>query len=139
MPATCGSGHFRTMSRSDMNIAGRRALPPEGGRHIASELPPGRTALGAVVVGRAAALLPGFGLCVGIAVLASLVQAAEERATGHPYVEALVIAILGGTLVRTVWTPGTRFRSRIEFSGRTVLESAVMLLGLGLIWALRIP
>jgi hypothetical protein len=38
-------------------------------------------------------LLPGIGLCVAITVISYGLQIVEERALGHPYVEALVLAI----------------------------------------------
>ena len=44
------------------------------------------------------ALLPGILVCVAITGIAMGVQAAEERALDHPYIEALVIALLA-TLV----------------------------------------
>ncbi len=56
-------------------------------------------------------------------------QIAEERVSGHPYIEALVIAILLGMAVRTVWEPGRRWRAGIAFSAKQLLEVAVMLLG----------
>ena len=51
---------------------------------------------------------------------------------GHPYVEALVIAILVGMVIRTTWQPGPRWRSGIAFSAKQLLEFAVMLLGAAL-------
>lgn len=47
----------------------------------------------------------------------------------NPYVEALVLAILLGAVLRTIWTPGPRWRPGIEFSDKTLLEVAVVLLG----------
>ncbi|WP_102845503.1 YeiH family protein, partial [Methylocella silvestris] len=47
----------------------------------------------------------------------------------HPYVEALVIAILLGMAIRTVWEPGARWKRGIAFSAKQLLEVAVMLLG----------
>jgi uncharacterized integral membrane protein (TIGR00698 family) len=64
-----------------------------------------------------------------IAVTAMCLQAIEEHWTGRPWLEALVIAILLGTAVRTVWAPGSRWVPGIGFSARTLLEVAVMLLG----------
>ncbi len=78
---------------------------------------------------RIAKLLPGLALCVAISLLAIGLQWLEEHWTGRPWLEALVIAILLGTLVRTLWTPGERWVSGIGFSARTLLEIAVMLLG----------
>ncbi|MGC5779485.1 YeiH family protein [Methylobacterium sp. NFXW15] len=74
-------------------------------------------------------LLPGVLLCLAITVAAQTLQWGEEHLTGHPYVEALVLAILLGTALRTVWVPGTRFRAGIAFSAKQVLEVAVTLLG----------
>lgn len=79
-----------------------------------------------------APLLPGIGLCAAITALAMAAQALEERATGHPYVEALVLAILIGIALRTAWTPDARFRTGIAFSAKQLLEVAVVLLGASL-------
>jgi uncharacterized integral membrane protein (TIGR00698 family) len=56
-------------------------------------------------------------------------QWVEEHWAGRPWLEALVIAILLGTIVRTLWTPDRRWVPGIGFSARTLLEVAVMLLG----------
>ena len=74
-------------------------------------------------------LLPGILLCGAVTVVSVLLQHLEETAFGHPYVEALVLAILLGTLVRTFWVPGPTWRAGIAFSAKTLLEIAVMLLG----------
>jgi uncharacterized integral membrane protein (TIGR00698 family) len=79
-----------------------------------------------------ASLLPGIGLCAAITALAMAAQALEERVAGHPYVEALVLAILIGIAVRTAWTPHPRFRTGIAFSAKQLLEVAVVLLGASL-------
>jgi uncharacterized membrane protein YadS len=51
-----------------------------------------------------------------------------------------VIAILLGVLVRTFWAPGPVWRSGINFSAKTLLEIAIVLLGAslsaGTVWAL---
>ncbi|MEL6061246.1 MULTISPECIES: YeiH family protein [unclassified Methylobacterium] len=91
----------------------------------AASQPAARTGLGT-------ALLPGIGLCAAITAVAMAAQALEERATGHPYVEALVLAILIGIAVRTAWTPDARFRTGIAFSAKQLLEVAVVLLGASL-------
>ena len=74
-------------------------------------------------------LLPGLLLCLVLTVAAQGLQAGEERLTGHPYVEALVLAILLGTALRTAWVPGARFKAGIAVSAKQVLEVAVTLLG----------
>ncbi len=82
-----------------------------------------------------AALLPGVGLCLLITGAAVAVQALEERALGHPYVEALVAAILLGILVRTVWIPSEPWQAGIAFSAKQLLEAAVALLGASISFA----
>jgi uncharacterized integral membrane protein (TIGR00698 family) len=76
-----------------------------------------------------AQLAPGIALCAAIALAAMGLQRVEEHWTGRPWLEALVIAILLGTLVRTLWTPDRRWAPGIGFSAKTLLEIAVMLLG----------
>lgn len=78
------------------------------------------------------ARLPGLAICLAITAIAVGIQAIEERAFDHPYVEALVMAILIGVAVRTAWTPGDRFRSGIAFGAKQMLEIAVTLLGASL-------
>ena len=73
--------------------------------------------------------VPGIALCLAVAGASLGAQAVEEHALGHPYVEALVAAILLGTAIRTAWTPGPRWRTGIAFSAKQLLEIAVMLLG----------
>jgi uncharacterized integral membrane protein (TIGR00698 family) len=79
-----------------------------------------------------AARLPGVLLCAGVTALALTAQALELRGLGHPYVEALVLAILFGAVLRAVWTPVLGFQAGIAFSAKQLLELAVMLLGASL-------
>ena len=74
-------------------------------------------------------LLPGVLLCIGVTGAATLLQAAEVRLAGEPYLEALVLAILLGVAVRTAWEPGPLWRPGVTFSAKTLLEVAVVLLG----------
>jgi uncharacterized integral membrane protein (TIGR00698 family) len=76
-----------------------------------------------------AQLAPGIALCAAIALVAMSLQRLEEHWTGRAWLEALVIAILLGTLLRTLWSPGRRWAPGIGFSAKTLLEIAVMLLG----------
>jgi uncharacterized integral membrane protein (TIGR00698 family) len=68
-------------------------------------------------------------LCVAIGVAGIVLQRFEAVWFGRAWLEALVIAILLGAIVRTVWTPGPLWRGGIEFSAQTLLEVAVALLG----------
>lgn len=74
-------------------------------------------------------ILPGLALCVAITAAAAILQLLETRLFGRSWLEALVIAILLGTAVRTAWTPGSRWIPGIAFSAKTLLEVAVVLLG----------
>lgn len=79
--------------------------------------------------GRVARLVPGVALCAAVTLVAVGLQAIEERAVGHPYIEAIVIAILLGTAIRTIWEPDRRFSVGIAFSAKQMLELAIALLG----------
>lgn len=78
---------------------------------------------------RLIAYLPGLALCCVIAAVAMALQHFEELTLGHPYVDALVIAILLGMFLRNLWQFGRSWDRGIAFSARTLLEIAVMLLG----------
>lgn len=76
-----------------------------------------------------AALAPGLGLCLAVSVAALGLQGLEQRLFGHAWLEALVLAILVGTGIRSVWTPSDAWRPGVSFGAKTVLEAAVVLLG----------
>jgi len=83
----------------------------------------------AVSVTRPAALIPGVLLCIVVAGISAALEAAERGLFAHPYVEALVLAILLGMAVRSFWNPSERWQAGIAFSAKQLLEVAVMLLG----------
>ncbi len=72
---------------------------------------------------------PGVLLCMLVTAAATLMQNAETRLIGEPYLEALVLAILLGVVLRKVWTPGPNWAPGIGFSAKILLEVAVVLLG----------
>ena len=74
-------------------------------------------------------VLPGLLLCVAITLLAGGLQMAEVHLVGQAYLEALVLAILIGVVVRTSWRPDDPWFAGIQFSAKQLLEVAVMLLG----------
>jgi uncharacterized integral membrane protein (TIGR00698 family) len=81
------------------------------------------------LIGQAKRLLPGLLVAIAVTLAATLLQAIEVHFTGHPYLEALVLAILVGVAVRTFWTPGGRYLPGIRFSGKFLLELAIVMLG----------
>jgi uncharacterized integral membrane protein (TIGR00698 family) len=68
-------------------------------------------------------------VCLVVTAAALAIQSGEERIFGRAWLEALVVAILIGTAVRSVWSPDARFKRGITFCAKTVLEVAVLLLG----------
>ena len=56
----------------------------------------------ATSVTRLAALIPGILLCIVVAGVAAALETAERSWFAHPYVEALVLAILLGMAVRSL-------------------------------------
>ncbi|WIB25602.1 putative sulfate exporter family transporter [Curtobacterium sp. MCSS17_015] len=72
---------------------------------------------------RAAALVPGLALATGIAVVATVIGRLL------PVVGAPVSGVLIGAVIGTIRRPGALFRPGISTASRTVLQSAVVLLG----------
>jgi len=61
---------------------------------------------------------------------ALVVTVIERRLFARTIVDGLVIAILLGMLLRTAWSPSSRFDAGIQFAAKNVLEVAVLLLGI---------
>ena len=74
-------------------------------------------------------VVPGILLCVAVTLAALALEHAEAALFGRAWLEALVLAILVGAVVRALWTPGRRWTPGITFSAKTLLEVAVVLLG----------
>jgi uncharacterized integral membrane protein (TIGR00698 family) len=70
-------------------------------------------------------------LCAALGAAGLLIARVETRVIGHPVVEGLVVAIILGALLRSVWTLPEVFRRGVDFVGSTLLEAAVCLLGAG--------
>ena len=85
--------------------------------------------LPATLAGRAVAVVPGLTLSIAVTLAALITQRIEVALTGRAWLEALVLAILIGTVVRTVWAPSDRWHAGIHFSSKILLELAVTLLG----------
>jgi uncharacterized integral membrane protein (TIGR00698 family) len=87
------------------------------------------------VIAKTIPLIWGVALCGFVTLVAVTIQAVEQTLVGHPYIEAIVIAILLGTAIRTFWEPGRRWRAGIAFSAKQLLEVAIVLLGASLTFA----
>ncbi|NJC40983.1 putative integral membrane protein (TIGR00698 family) [Brevundimonas alba] len=86
-------------------------------------------ARGAPVLSLIPRLAPGLIACAVVTLVAVGLQALELRLFGRGWLDAIVLAILIGAAIRSVWTPPDNLRPGIEFSARTLLEIAVVLLG----------
>ncbi|MET0708623.1 MAG: putative sulfate exporter family transporter [Tardiphaga sp.] len=76
--------------------------------------------------------VPGLALCIAVALFAMGLEKIEVELVSQSYVEALVLAILIGVAIRTLWSPGPRWLPGIDFSAKILLEIAVVLLGAAL-------
>ena len=74
-------------------------------------------------------LLPGVLVCIAITLAAIALQAIEVSFAREAYLEALVLAILIGVVVRTAWLPPANFVPGIGFCAKFLLECAVVMLG----------
>lgn len=74
-------------------------------------------------------LLPGILLAALVSLAALGIAALEERVFGHAIIEGLVVAILLGMVIRTLWTPPALMQSGITFTAQQLLEVAIVLLG----------
>lgn len=81
-------------------------------------------------------LVPGLVVAALVAVVSVGVAAIETRQMGHPVIEALVVALILGMVVRLVWTPSEAYHPGIRFASKTLLEIAVVLLGVSIDFAL---
>ena len=77
-------------------------------------------------------ILPGLLLCGAISLAATGLALAEIALFGRAWIGALVIAILIGTVVRSLWAPPAAWQPGIDFSAKLLLEVAVVLLGASL-------
>ena len=74
-------------------------------------------------------IVPGVGLAALVGVVSVLIAVVEERIFGHAVIEGLVVAILLGMVIRTLWTPPETVDAGVRFTAKQVLEAAVFLLG----------
>lgn len=80
---------------------------------------------------RLTAILPGVTLSGLVAATAYALEAGERQLLGRSWIEPLVLAIIVGTAVRSLWTPSAKWRAGIVFSAKTLLEIAIVALGAG--------
>jgi uncharacterized integral membrane protein (TIGR00698 family) len=76
-------------------------------------------------------MFPGLALVAAVSAVAWLAELALTAAVGHPTLEAIVLAILIGAILRAFWTPPAKFAPGIAFAAGFLLEVAIVLLGFG--------
>ena len=79
--------------------------------------------------GAIADVFPGLALSIGIAGISQALEVAEVRLFGTAWVDGLVLAIVLGTLLHTLWGLPARYAAGVQFAAKTVLEIAIVLLG----------
>lgn len=75
-------------------------------------------------------LVPGTLVAAAVALASIAIAGVETRLFGSPVIEALVVALLVGMIVRAIWRPGPSFEPGIRFAGKQVLELSVAILGI---------
>ena len=74
-------------------------------------------------------IVPGIALSIGVATAALGAEQIQQHLVGRAWVEALVLAILLGTVLRTAWNPPAQFQAGVDCAAKIVLEIAVALMG----------
>ncbi len=74
-------------------------------------------------------LAPGIGLAMLIGLLGYVLQQIEVWLVGQAVIEALVLAIMLGMAWRNLWGVSESLQPGISFTGKTLLECAIVLLG----------
>lgn len=74
-------------------------------------------------------IIPGLLLCGAVTLGAWMLEQLEVTLFGRAWLESLVLAIILGTVLRSVFPINKRFTPGIAFSAKFLLEAAVMLLG----------
>lgn len=73
--------------------------------------------------------LPGIALSFAVALAAIGIAHIESAFLGYPWLDAVVLAIIGGTLLQTFIGFGSRWAPGIRISSKLLLEIAIVLLG----------
>lgn len=74
-------------------------------------------------------IIPGLLLTIAVALAAQAIQQIEVMLSGRAWIEGIVLSILLGTIVRTAWPAIKKFNEGLQFSAKTLLEAAIVLLG----------
>jgi len=75
-------------------------------------------------------VVPGILVAAAVALASFAIAGVETRLFGSPVIEALVVALLVGMIVRAIWRPHPNLEPGIRFAGKQVLEVSVAILGI---------
>lgn len=74
-------------------------------------------------------ILPGLILCLLVSIAAYALEHIEAHYFGRAWLESIVLAILIGAAVRSLFSLSGRYHAGIQFSSKMILEIAIVLLG----------
>ncbi len=77
-------------------------------------------------------VLPGVMVAALITAIAFVLAQVQEAVFDHAVLEPLVLSLILGLIVRMLWSPSARVEKGIAFSGKQLLEFAIVVLGLTL-------
>lgn len=75
---------------------------------------------------------PGVSLAIVIALVSVALAAFQEATIGHALLDALVLGLVLGLIVRATWQPPERLHKGIAYAGKQLLEFAIVVLGITL-------
>lgn len=84
------------------------------------------------ITNRTQTLAPGVFLAAIITAISLIIAEIEEIILGHAVLEPLVLALILGLVLRAMWIPPGSMEPGIAFSGKQLLEFAIVVLGLTL-------
>jgi uncharacterized membrane protein YadS len=84
------------------------------------------------ITNRTWTLAPGVFLAALITAISLIIAEIEEIILGHAVLEPLVLALILGLVLRAMWIPPGSMEPGIAFSGKQLLEFAIVVLGLTL-------
>lgn len=74
-------------------------------------------------------ILPGLALSLGVAGTALAADRLQRGIAGIAWLDAVVLAIIAGTLVHTLFGLGVRMEAGVRFASKWLLEAAIVCLG----------
>lgn len=77
-------------------------------------------------------VLPGVAVASAITIIAFVLAWLQEQFIDHAILEPLVLSLILGLIIRMLWSPSPQVEKGIAFSGKQLLEFAIVVLGITL-------